>query len=111
MDFCGGQRGISIELVWEHDRFAEATDLAAVGADQSALQLSLEEVNDDAIVPLFISVPAFLCEQSEIFCITTVFPIRLLDVWLFLDPVQILVQSVEEERNQFLRVLLAIASE
>ena len=83
----------------------------ALWTDQRALQLTLEEIYNDGIVPLFVAVPAFSTQFSELDVATSRLPIRLFDVRLLLDTIEIFVQAIEQEGYELLRVVLPIAGE
>jgi hypothetical protein len=82
--------------------------LLAFGAHERAPVLALEQVDDDAVVALEVAVPARTCERTHL-ARAAARPIRLFDVRLLQDAVQVLVQPVEQERDELLRVVLLVA--
>ena len=79
--------------------------------DERALQLALEEINNNTIVTLLVSLPALLAELSKLAIASAGLPVGFLDVRLLLDPVEILVKAVEEESDELLGVMLAVTCE
>lgn len=80
----------------------------ALGANERALILPLEQIHDNTIVPEHIPVPALLRQLHEL-PVASALPVRFLYIWLLDDPIQVLVQAVKEERNELLRVVLLVA--
>jgi hypothetical protein len=70
----------------------------------------LEQINNHAVVPHHVTFPRFPGHRNE-FHTTTSLPIWLFDIRLLEYPIKILVEAVEEESNEFLRIVLLIATE
>lgn len=87
MDSCGVSTNLS--------GFSRTgTDLAAFRTDEGALQLSLEEVDNDTVIPFLVPVPTLLAQVGQLLVITTSLPIGFLDIRFLVDSVQILVKTV-----------------
>lgn len=87
------------------------TYLVTLGTNQGALQLPLEQIDNDTVVSLLIPVPALLPKLSQLLVATTRLPIGLLDIRFLQNPVQVLMQTIQQESNELLSVVLSIASE
>jgi hypothetical protein len=86
------------------------TNLLTLGTNQRALILPLKQIHNDTIVPLHVALPAFprMLDQLQI---ASSFPIRVLHIRLLQHPIQILVKTVEQERDELLGVVLLISCE
>lgn len=98
-------QGFAIETITHRDG-----DLGARRADERALVLALEEVYDDAVVPPLVLLPACPRHPRELLIAST-HPVRALDVGLLTDSIKVLVEAVEKEGDEFLRIVLLVANE
>lgn len=71
------------------------TYLVTLGTNQGTLQLPLEQVDNDTVVPLFVPIPAFLSKLSQLLVTTTRLPVGFLDIWLLQNPIQVLMQTIQ----------------
>jgi hypothetical protein len=67
--------------------FRDLTYLVAFRTNERALQLALEEIHDDTVVPLLVPAPALFAQLSQLPVASSRFPIWLFDVWLLDDSV------------------------
>ena len=74
--------------------------------------LSLEEVDDEAVIAHAVDLPLLFARDLCRHLLELGFPFRRrLDVPLLQDPVQVLVQAVQQEAQELLRVVLLRARE
>ena len=91
------------------------------GTNETGLELAVELVHDDTVVAGLVGGPGRFCrlkggsteedEATDRVFLQLVQVLLLLDVRLIPDPVQVLVQPVQEVGQQLLRVLLVVATE
>lgn len=72
--------------------------LFTLWADQSGLVLSLEEINNDRVIASLVNIPAV----TRNFLVRPAIGIRNLGVGLLDDAVQVLVQTIQQKRQQLL---------
>ena len=70
------------------------THFLAFRADKCTLILALEKIDDDAVVPLLVTLPRLLSKLSELQG-PPLLPIGILDVGLLEHTIEILVKAVE----------------
>lgn len=71
--------------------------LLALGTDQGTFVLSLEEIDNDAVVSLFVTFPRGDSVLNQFFRPSS-FPVGILDIGFLQNPVQIFVKPIEKER-------------
>ena len=86
------------------------TYLVTLWAYERTLVLSLEQIDNDTVIALLVSLPGSLSVLDELLGSTTI-PIGILDVRLLQDAVEIFVQAVKEECEELLSVMLRISAE
>lgn len=96
-----------IELATTERSREIGSDLVTIWAHDGTPVLSLEQVDDDRIVPTPVLFPAGLCHLDQLL-VPSSFPVWCRSSRFLEDPVQIFVGTVEEECEEFLRVLLTI---
>ena len=79
-------------------------------AHQCAAVLPLKQVHNHRVIAGLVQVPLLLCKAHHI-SVRATHPVRCLDVWLAVNAIQVLMESVEEEGQEFLTVLLCVAHE
>lgn len=89
---------------------ADKTNLLTLRTHQCAFILTLEQINDDAVIPLHIAIPRLLCQQHHL-SVPSSLPIWFLYVGFLQNTIKVLVQTVKQERHQLLGVVLLIAAE
>ncbi len=95
------------------ERVKRDADLVTDGAHQSRLVHAGEEVGDDRVVPLLGDIPDLGSHFPDCRRVVDhlVGRVGLLNVGFLLDAVQVLLETVQQEAQKFLRVLLAVPRE
>jgi hypothetical protein len=81
------------------------TYLVTLRAYECTLVLSLEQIDNDTIIPLLVSLPGSLSMMDKLLGSTAI-PIGILDIRLLQDAVEIFVQTVKEKCEELLGVVL-----
>ena len=95
------------------ERVEYDTNFIADRTSKSRLVHASKEIGDNRVVALFIDLPAFICHFVQGYWIVDhlVGRVRLLDVGLFVNSIEILLETVKEEKKKFLRILLSPTGE
>eukprot|EP00586_Coscinodiscus_wailesii_P005349 CAMPEP_0172486346 /NCGR_PEP_ID=MMETSP1066-20121228/14906_1 /TAXON_ID=671091 /ORGANISM="Coscinodiscus wailesii, Strain CCMP2513" /LENGTH=126 /DNA_ID=CAMNT_0013252249 /DNA_START=870 /DNA_END=1250 /DNA_ORIENTATION=- len=84
-----------------------APPMLLIPTSQRILQLPLEQIHDNRLVPPQVVLP----REHGVVVVVRPVTILLLDVRTFVHAVEIFMDAVEEKREEFLRVMLEIALE
>lgn len=91
--------------------YGKITHLMTLWADKSTFQLTLEQIDNDTVVSLFVTCPACFTQLGEFSITSSRLPIWLFDVRLLLNTVQIFMQAVKQESDEFLSIVLSVSGE
>ena len=84
------------------------TDLAAVGTDEGGLDLRVEQIDDDRVVAFLVVAP----HPDGTLAVGHLLDLGVFrNVWLLGNAVAVLVQPVQHESNELLRVVLLVSTE
>ena len=89
-----------------HERVKDHRHRVTLGAHKQRLDLALEPVHNHAVVAHLVALPAL--GGPHFVWLTSV--VRVLDVRLLFDAVEVLVDAVKQEAQKLLRVVLLVAS-
>ena len=93
----------------QFDGNASFSHLLALWTDKGALVLALEQIDNYTIVPLEVPVPRGVSQLDQLLVSSTL-PIRFLDVRFLHDTIQVFMQSIQQESDQLLGIVLLVTN-